>query len=193
VKTEEEWAAEMAAAHEANKKLVRDMNALKAKMDGIDPVEYAKLKEGHDAAIKESGLNAKKAKDLEVALQAKEAALSKHLIDSSLTSALAAAGVSKELLGGAKALLGGAAKVAALDDGSYSVTLGGKPLADALGEWTKADGKSYIQPPANSGGGAGLGGAGSGGAGGKATMTRQQFDALPIAAQAAAAANTIII
>jgi hypothetical protein len=91
-------------------------------------------------------------------------------LDLGLNSALTAAGVKPELQKAASALLRGNAELS--DDGQIS--LGGKPLADAIKAWAGSDeGKAFV---ANGNEGGGAPGGGGGGKDGAKTVSRAQFD-----------------
>jgi len=92
-----------------------------------------------------------------------------------------AAGVKKELLDGAKALIERHVKIES--DGDNRVAkVGDKALKDYVTEWAGSDiGKNYVAAPANSGGG----GQGGGGKPAAKTMARASFDGLGTTEQAA--------
>lgn len=172
----EEVAAEATEALSAkNKELLAELRAAKAKAKGseIDPEEHARLQ----TKVEElTGTLDKVTKDsirqiekLTKDLTDKDGALTQHLIDGGLSSALAKAGVAPHFMDAAKAMLRGQA---AIKDGA--AVIGDKPLADHVTEWAGTDqGKHFITAPANSGGG-GQGGNGGGKTTGNLGGTRDE-------------------
>jgi hypothetical protein len=157
-----------------NEELLDELKGLKKKFDGIDPEEYAKLKTAkRDKEDKDSDpvqlrqrIEAEFAPKLDAEKKRGDTAESKlkeHIIDSGLTSALLEAGVAKEFLPAAKALLQSSKKVDVTDSGAV---VDGKPVADFAKSWAAGDGKPFISAPDNNGGGA-KGGNGGGAATGK--------------------------
>ena len=103
------------------------------------------------------------------------------LVENGLSNALLEAGVKKpSYLKAAKAMLAG--QVVLTADGENRIAkIGDKPLADFIKTWATSDeGKSFVDAPANSGGGAQGGGNGGGDV---KTMTRSAFEALTPAAK----------
>lgn len=172
----EEAAAEATEALSAkNKELLAELRAAKAKAKGsdVDPEEHARLQTQVeeltgklDKATKDSNRQIEK---LTKDLTDKEGALTQHLIDGGLSTALAKAGVAPHFMDAAKAMLRGQA---AIKDGA--AVIGDKPLADHVTEWAGTDqGKHFITAPANSGGG-GQGGNGGGKTTGNLGGTRDE-------------------
>lgn len=160
----EEVATEATEALSAkNKELIAELRAAKAKAKGseIDPEEHARLQtERDDLAAKLDKATKDGSKQIEKLtkdLADKEGALTQHLIDGGLSTALAKAGVAPHFMDAAKAMLRGQASI---KDGA--AVIGEKPLADHVTEWAGTDqGKYFVTAPANSGGG-GQGGNGGG-------------------------------
>lgn len=161
-----------------NKELLGEVKALKAKAKGadIDPVEHAALQ----TQVEELTENLNKAEKtgkteidrLTKALNEKDGALNKHLIDAGLTDALVKAGVNPAMLDAVKALHQGKASINA-KDGAYEALIDGKPLTEFVTTWAQSDqGKHFVSAPQNNGGGS-QGGSGKGP--GK-TMTRAEHD-----------------
>lgn len=158
-----------------NQELLAELRAAKAKAKGaeIDPEEHARLQTQVedltgklDKVTKDSNRQIEK---LTKDLTDKEGALTQHLIDGGLSSALAKAGVAPHFMDAAKAMLRGQA---AIKDGA--AVIGDKPLADHVTEWAGTDqGKHFITAPANSGGG-GQGGNGGGKTTGNLGGTRDE-------------------
>lgn len=171
----EEAAAEATEALSAkNKELLAELRQAKAKAKGsdVDPEEHARLQTQVeeltgklDKTTKGSNRQIEK---LTKDLTDKEGALTQHLIDGGLSTALAKAGVAPHFMDAAKAMLRGQA---AIKDGA--AVIGDKPLADHVTEWAGTDqGKHFITAPANSGGG-GQGGNGGGKTTGNMGGTRE--------------------
>lgn len=146
-----------------NKELLAELRTVKAKAKGsdVDPEEHARLLTERDELAskldKATKDGAKTVEKLTKDLADKDSALTQHLIDGGLTSALAKANVPAHFLDAAKALLKGQA---AIKDGVAVV--GDKPLAEHVAAWAGSDqGKHFVLAPHNSGGG-GQGGSGGG-------------------------------
>jgi multidrug efflux pump subunit AcrA (membrane-fusion protein) len=163
-----------------NKELLGELKKAR-KNSEIDPDEYQRALDQVDElqsklgestkANKTALLEAEKYKKLH---ESESGFTSKLLVDNGLMAELTAAGVKKELLDGAKALIERQVKIE--QDGENRVAkVGDKILKDFVTEWAGSDiGKNYVAAPANSGGG-------SQGGGGKAaakTMPRASFDGL---------------
>lgn len=175
---------ELLAESEASRNTIAGMKSdlvkLKAKAKGaeIDPEAHAELQskvETLQAELDKVGkLSKKQLDDLTGQMSAKDAALTKYLIDSQLSDGLAKSGVKPEFMDAAKALLRNGATIKA-DNGEYSALIGDKPIHEAIGAWASSDqGKHFISAPVNSGGG----GQGGGGSSGSKQLTRAQFDAM---------------
>lgn len=172
----EEAAAEATEALSAkNKELLAELRAAKAKAKGsdVDPEEHARLltqvEELTGKLDKVTKDSARQIEKLSKDLTDKDGALTQHLIDGGLSSALAKAGVAPHFMDAAKAMLRGQA---AIKDGA--AVIGDKPLADHVTEWAGTDqGKHFITAPANSGGG-GQGGNGGGKTSGNLGGTRDE-------------------
>ncbi|CAB3922372.1 hypothetical protein [Achromobacter deleyi] len=158
-----------------NKELLAELRAAKAKAKGseIDPEEHARLQTQVedltgklDKVTKDSNRQIEK---LTKDLTDKDGALTQHLIDGGLSTALAKAGVAPHFMDAAKAMLRGQA---AIKDGAAVIS--DKLLADHVTEWAGTDqGKHFITAPANSGGG-GQGGSGGGKTSGNLGGTRDE-------------------
>lgn len=129
--------------------------------------------------------------------------LERHLVDAAATAAIAAAkGVPGLLLPHVRSSVkvvedNGEFKVQVVDaSGSPRVNGQGNPLsiADLVGEMRQSDvyGRAF-EPNGTSGGGAGQGGNGGGSGGGKRTITRAQFEALPIEQRQAALKDATLV
>lgn len=163
----DELLAENESSKTSIKGLKADILALKQKAKGaeIDPAEHAALQSQVEELTSKLGKVEKDSKSAIDKLTAegktKDEALHKHLIEGSLTGALAKAGVKPEFMDASMALLKGQAIIKS-ENGNHTALIGDKPLADAVGEWAASDaGKHFVAAPSNGGGGAG-GGSGSG-------------------------------
>ena len=163
----DELLAENESSKTSIKGLKADILALKQKAKGadIDPAEHAALQtqvEELTTKLAKSEKDSKAAIDkLTAEGKTKDEALHKHLIEGSLTGALAKAGVKPEFMDASMALLKSQATIKS-ENGNHTAHIGDKPLADAVGEWAASDaGKHFVAAPSNGGGGAG-GGSGSG-------------------------------
>jgi hypothetical protein len=170
-----------------NKELLGELKKAR-KNSEIDPEEHQRALDQVDElqsklgeatkATKAALTDAEKYKKLH---ESESGFTSKLLVDNGLMAELTAAGVKKELLDGAKALIERQVKIE--QDGENRVAkVGDKILKDFVTEWAGSDiGKNYVAAQANSGGG-------SQGGGGKAatkTMPRASFDGLGKTEQAA--------
>lgn len=143
----------------------------KAQKDAIiDPADYAALQAELDdtqaklaTALKDAKAATKAASDAKKAFEGESKVAHNLLVDNGLSAALLENGVKKaSYLKASKALLAG--QVILTADGENRIAkVGDKLLADYIKEWVATDeGKSFVDAPVNSGGGAG-GGANSGG------------------------------
>jgi hypothetical protein len=180
--TPEELQAELETVKAHNAKLLGELKVAKAKAKGaeIDPEEHARL-QGEVEELRGKLSTAEKSGKAELekltkALSEKDGALQSYLIDGGLSDALAKAGVKPEFMDAAKALLKTQAQIKA-EGGNYQALIGGKPLADAITEWTGGAGKHFIAATQNSGGGA-TGGGQTGNAKKFADMTSEERVAL---------------
>lgn len=157
----------------------------KAQKDSlIDPADHAALQGELDdvqtqltTALKDAKTATKLADDAKKALDIESKFAHNLLVDNGLSDALIANGVKKaSYLKAAKAMLAG--QVVLTADGDKRIAkVGDKALADFVKEWAASDeGKSFVDAPRNSGGGAAGGGAGDGG--NQKTITRAKFDVL---------------
>ena len=165
----------IAAVTAKNQELLGENKRFKAKAKGadIDPEEHADLKHQLESVqadfAKLQKSSAKEVETLQGKLKGKDSALQGHILDGSLSTALAGAGVQPEMQPAVQALLKGRASLAE-DGDSYSPMMGDVALADGVAEWAKSDeAKPFIAALANSGGGASGGGKGNGGNSGPAT------------------------
>jgi len=170
-----------------NKELLGELKKAR-KNSEIDPEEYQRALDQVDElqsklgeATKANKTALQEAEKFKKLHESESGFTSKLLVDNGLLAELTAAGVKKELLDGAKALIERQVKVE--QDGENRVAkVGDKTLKDFVTEWAGSDiGKNYVAAPANSGGG-------SQGGGGKAaakTMPRASFDGLGKTEQAA--------
>ena len=156
----DELLAEQEAARNSLAGLKADLAKFKAKAKGaeIDPEAHAELQttvETLKAELDKANKAAKKAGDeFNAQVSAKDAALSKYLIDSQLSDSLAKAGVKPEFMDAVKAMHRGSAQIA-IDGTEYVARIGDKPISEAIAEWVGSDaGKHFISAPNNSGGGA---------------------------------------
>ncbi len=140
--------------------LLREVKTLKSTR--VDNAEVTKLQDKVDelASQLQSVTGERDSAQREVvktqkAVEKRDAALQRHLVDAGLTDALAKAGVAPHFLEAARAMLRSTATVKATGD-DYVAQIGDKPLAEAVKEWASADvGKHFVSAPANAGGGAG--------------------------------------
>ena len=165
----DELLAEQEAARNSLAGLKADLAKFKAKAKGaeIDPEAHAELQtqvETLKAELDKANKAAKKAGDeFNTQISAKDAALSKYLIDSQLSDSLAKAGVKPEFMDAVKAMHRGSAQIA-IDGSEYVARIGDKPISEAIAAWVGSDaGKHFISAPNNSGGGANGGNGGQGG------------------------------
>lgn len=162
----DELIADQEAAKNSLAGLKADLAKFKAKAKGaeIDPEAHAELQTQVETLKAENEKLAKQAKkltdDYTGQLTAKDAALTKYLIDSQLSDSLAKAGVKPEFMDAVKAMHRGAAQIA-VEGTEYVAKIGDKPISDAIAEWVGSDaGKHFIAAPNNSGAGAGGGNGG---------------------------------
>lgn len=157
---EEVTAAATESLAAKNKELLGEVKTLKAKAKGsdIDPEEHAKLQEQVDDLTTKLATSEKEGKRLQKAVDDKDGALRRHLVDEGLTAAAAKAGVAPHYLDAVKALHAGKATIE-LKDGVYVALLDGKPIAEAVSTWAQSDqGKHFVAAPNNTGGGSQGGG-----------------------------------
>lgn len=164
----DEMIAEQEAAKNSLAGLKADLAKFKAKAKGaeIDPEAHAELQtqvETLKAELDKANKAAKKlTDDYTGQISAKDAALSKYLIDSQLSDSLAKAGVKPEFMDAVKAMHRGSAQIA-VDGTEYVARIGDKPISEAIAAWVGSDaGKHFISAPNNSGGGANGGNGGQG-------------------------------
>lgn len=149
----------------------------------IDPAEHQALQAELDATqakLTEAQKIAKtattEAEKIKKAYETESKVAHNLLVENGLTSALLEAGVKKPAYQkAAKAMLAG--QVVLTADGENRVAkVGDKLLADFVKTWATSDeGKSFVDAPANGGGGASGGGTGAGGA---KTLAMPAFEAL---------------
>ena len=152
------------------------------KDSAVEPEEFNRLKEDHDALIDKFNESQKLLKatagQVELERKAKESEsnfVQRLLIDNGLSDAMTTAKIKPELLKAAKALFASQAQVK-IDGENRSAVIGDKPLSEAISLWAASDeGKHFIAAPANGGGGSHASGGGQ--SIGKQT-TRAQFDNL---------------
>lgn len=163
-----------------NKELLGELKKAR-KNSEIDPEEFNSLREEKEAlegklseAVKANKTALQEAEKYKKLHESESGFTSKLLVDNGLMAELTAAGVKKELLDGAKALIERQVKVE--QDGENRVAkVGDKTLKDFVTVWAGSDiGKNYVAAPANSGGG----GKGGGGKPAQKTMPRASFDSL---------------
>jgi uncharacterized protein YaiE (UPF0345 family) len=158
-----------------NAELLEELKKTRAKARDFEAAEAERQKQIADAEEEK----ARKSKDWETIEKGYKEKLSKTeadaftykaryeslVIDRGLDEALAAAKVNPALAKAAHALIKAEHGVELSDDGK--ATIGGKALADFVGEWSKSDtGKAFVIN-GNSGGGSNGGGNGGGGGGDK--------------------------
>lgn len=170
-----------------NKELLGELKKAR-KNSEIDPAEFESLRETNEA-LEAKLAEATKANKTALAevdkykkLHESESGFtSKLLVENGLMAELTAAGVKKELLDGAKALIERQVKIES-DGDNRIAKVGDKTLKDYVTEWAGSDiGKNYVAAPANSGGGS----QGGGGKPATKTMARASFDGLGTTEQAA--------
>lgn len=176
----DELVNQIAAANTSIQGLKSDLTKAKAKARGseIDPEVHAALQTQVDELTTKLAKVEKDSKSTIDKLTAegktKDEALHKHLVEGSLTGALAKAGVKPEFMDASMALLKSQATIKS-ENGTHTALIGDKPLADAVGEWAASDdGKHFVTAPTNGGGGAGGGGGGSGANKGKVDGTPEE-------------------
>ena len=142
-----------------HKILKSDITKLRAKAKGaeIDPEQHAALVSENEELKGKLSKVEKDAKTqiekLTTQLKEKDGAVSKYLVDSNLSDALAKAGVLPHFMDAAKSLLKSQAVIKA-ENGEYQALIGDKPIADAIKEWASGDqGKHFVKAPDNSGSG----------------------------------------
>lgn len=170
-----------------NKELLGELKKAR-KNSEIDPAEFESLRETNEA-LEAKLAEATKANKTALAevdkykkLHESESGFtSKLLVENGLMAELTAAGVKKELLDGAKALIERQVKIES-DGDNRIAKVGDKTLKDYVTGWAGSDiGKNYVAAPANSGGGS----QGGGGSAATKTMARASFDGMGTTEQAA--------
>lgn len=148
--------AEKEALLNKNRELLSELRTAKNKNKEIDPENYSKVLDENDVLKSELnkikndlGLKTKDIEQLTGKLTEKENYLKNLTLENSLNEQLTKVNVKPELLPAVKALLKGQASV-----NENNVLIGDKAINDFMTEWSAADGKAYIQAPANSGTGA---------------------------------------
>jgi predicted RNase H-like nuclease (RuvC/YqgF family) len=98
----------------------------------------------------------RESKKLATALEAEQKAVSSLVVDHGLTEALSKVGVTNPAyVKAARAILQGQVEVVSNGD-TREATIEGKPLVDFVAEWAQGDeGKQFVKPRADIGGGAG--------------------------------------
>lgn len=162
-----------------HKILKSDITKLRAKAKGadIDPEQHAALQsENEELKTKLSKVEKETKTQLDkltAQLQEKDGAVSKYLVDSNLSDALAKAGVLPHFMDAAKSLLKSQATIKA-DNGEYQALIGDKSIPEAIKEWASSDqGKFFVKAPDNSGGG------GQGGSGNSGNPIKGKIDGTP--------------
>jgi predicted nuclease with TOPRIM domain len=148
---------------------LEEQEKLASKSGDVEKVK-AQLKERYDRE-----LNQYKEKYSKV-----ESQLHKHVIEEGLVKELVGAGVKKEFLPAATALIKTAYQAEiAENDGKPFAKFDGKAVNEFVAEWSKSDtGKHFVSADKNSGGGA-QGANGVSRASGAKSMTRTDWNALP--------------
>lgn len=150
-----------------------------------DAEEAAASKSGDIEKVKEQ-VAAKAQKEIDKLAAEKEklaAQLNSHVIGEGLTAALVKAKVSPALMDAAKALITSKFKGEVGDnDGKPFAKFDGKAVDEFVNGWAQSDaGKAFVLANSNSGGGSnGANGNGKASTDNKKTMSRSEFDALPI-------------
>lgn len=179
-----ELLAEVKEAKKEKSDALERLETLEAEKE--DAVTKAAAKSGDIEKVKEQ-LEAKHKKDLEKATSEKEkltAQLNTHVIGEGLTAALVKAKIAPALMEAAKALITSKFKGEVGDaDGKPFAKFDGRAVEEFVTGWAQSDaGKHFVLADSNSGGGSsGTNGTGGAGAGAKKTMTRTEFEALPVA------------
>lgn len=174
----EDLKVQVEATNAKNKELLGKLRESNLKNKEIDLDTYTRALEENDTLKSElsktKGELNLKAKDLEKlsgTLTEKENYLKNLTLENSLNEQLTKVNVKPELLPAVKALLKGQASV-----NENNVLIGDKAINDFMAEWSAADGKAYIQAPANSGTGA-TGSNGSATTSGKLDGTKSEQEA----------------
>lgn len=170
-----------------------ERESMKAQLDELvaakEEAETAAAEKAGDVDSVKKQLTDKHIKELEklnATLEGERQVNRKLLVDNGLTAALTEAGVAKEYLPAAKALLQSTNDIELADnDGQRVALVGGAALKDFVSGWAQSDqGRHFVAAPANSGGGAQ--GASSGNADGK-SIPRKAWDQMPHSDRMAAA------
>jgi hypothetical protein len=140
--------------------LLKEVKVFKAKAKGadIDPEEHAKLiaeKEDLENRLKSSETKSKSdIEKLTKSVSEKDASISKMIVDSEMSNAIAKAGIAGHYADAVNAMTRPLVNVA-FADGKHSVSVDGKPLGEYLAAWAASDaGKHFVSAQKNSGGGA---------------------------------------
>lgn len=177
---------------ESNRKLKDEQRKTNERLQALEESaeEAERVKAEKDGDVKTAVEQAEKKwqKELEKrdeALKQKDSHLQKLLVDNGLTEALTQAGVAPQYMKAAKALLKTEGNIEiSEDDGTPVAKLDGKPLSEAVSEWSQGDdGKHYVAAAPNSGGGA-QGANGGGKADTGKTVTRAEWDEMDHGARA---------
>lgn len=183
----EEWDAEKeteVAGLKANKaELIAENRALK-KGQEIKPETLEAAEARADKAEADLAELAKQVKTLTTerdkavkSLETEQNAARNYALDAEINGAIAKGNIVPDLAAGLTAMMRGGAKVE-LVDGKYVAMIGDKPAGEHIAEFLGGDaGKAWRAAPANGGGGA-PGGKGTAPAG--KTITKAEFDALPV-------------
>jgi len=160
--------AEKAAAEEAKAREAGDFDTVKKQLE----TRFTKEIEARDAKLTK-----------------REAQVEKLVVKAGLAASIAAAGVAPEFVDAVTALLRQGVEIKEDDDGDPVAYRGGVPLAEAVKLWAETDGKAFIR--LNNTGGDSKGGSSSGS--GAKTISRADFNRLPLAEQGRAARELKIV
>lgn len=156
----DEMLSQMNAIADSNKALKGDITKLRAKAKGadIDPEDYSNLQSQvetlNSKLENDNKLSKKEIERLSGLVKVQEGAINTYFLDTGLTNALVKQKVRPELMDGAFAYLKSNAVVKS-DNGNYQAVINDKALEEYISEWVSSEnGKHYVQPDANSGGGA---------------------------------------
>lgn len=138
-----------------NKELIKEKRNLKSKYEDVDMEEYSKVLAENEELKSNLTKLEKDYNSTNETLTAKDGYLQKVLVNDGLTKALLDAGVPKEFLEPAMAMLKPNAKVEQKEDG-YTALIDGKEVAEYTKDWfDNGAGKVFQMGVQNSGGGAG--------------------------------------
>lgn len=170
------------------KKQKDSLKSIQAQIDELssakEKAEQEALEKSGDVEKVKASIEAREKKErekLEAALQSKEAALQKLLVDQGLTEALTKAGVQNPAhLKAAKALILAENKAEIVEENGITVAkIGDQSLHDYVSSFAQGeDGKHFVSAPNNSGGGARGNQNGSGGQKKLSEMTEKERVAL---------------